>query len=91
MTFDKNLAYRFLEKKRKEAYEARENAGYGGRMDDGGCSALLRTCEAFQSGLNAVWPDFWLGEIEAFVKEEKRLADPDYIEYLRLQKKFNNV
>lgn len=71
----------------KAAHRAREDAGYGGRHDDGGASRSLERLK------------FWLDGIEytktgktvvykTIATDFERATDPDYQTYLRLQEKF---
>jgi hypothetical protein len=62
------------------AKTAREDAGYGGRMDDGGASILEAQVKFFQHGLACRLPPEW--------EQYKKLLDPEYTEYLRLKRKF---
>lgn len=62
------------------AKSARDDAGYGGRMDDGGAHVLESQVKFFQYGLSCSLPPEW--------DQYKKLLDPEYTEYLRLKRKF---
>ena len=62
------------------AADARESAGYGGRMDDGGASRLEDQVKFYNYGRNGIVPPEW----ETYKKE----LDPEYQRYLELKKKF---
>ena len=63
-----------------DAHTKREDAGYGGRMDDGGASRLEDQIKFFQYGLSCSFPPEWEGY--------RKQLDPEYIEFLRLKRKF---
>lgn len=63
-----------------DASSKRNDAGYGGRMDDGGASRLEDQVKFFQYGLACKLPTEWEGY--------KKLLDPEYVEYVRLKRKF---
>jgi hypothetical protein len=74
-TFDK-----VIELVLKDAIDKRNDAGYGGRMDDGGASRLEDQVKFFQYGLSCRLPTEW----ESYRKQ----LDPEYLEYIRLKRKF---
>ena len=67
-----------------DAEKRRNDAGYAGRMDDGGASALKEQVEYYLAGMNGEIPENW----QKYVKEIKILSDPEYRDYLRLKEKF---
>jgi len=67
-----------------EARKVREDAGYGGRMDDGGASKLEDQVNYYRYGMTRTLPPDW----GTFAEQVEREEDPEYAEYLRLQKKF---
>jgi hypothetical protein len=67
-----------------EANSRRLDAGYGGRMDDGGASALETQVAYFNYGRTDTLPPEWI----KFEKQAIAEADPDYKKYLELKKKF---
>lgn len=79
--FDKVIA-RIL----AEAQSAETNAGMGGRYDDGGASRLKDQVKFFKYGLICQMPPEWKEHADQITKEE----DPEYTEYIRLQKKFKD-
>jgi NADH:ubiquinone oxidoreductase subunit len=68
----------------KDAQDKRSNASYGGRWDDGGAGSLETQVLFFQYGLAQTVPPEWNAYEEQYEKE----IDPEYREYLRLQRKF---
>lgn len=64
----------------KDAENKRLDAGYGGHMHDGGASQIEAEVKFYQYGLAGRIPPEW-------EKYEKQL-DPEWVEYLRLKKKF---
>lgn len=64
----------------KDADQRAEDAGFGGRMDDGGASRLRDQVAFYKAGMNNILPNEWL-------KYEEKL-DPEYSEYIRLKNKF---
>lgn len=64
----------------KDAESKKLDAGYSGRWDDGGGGRLEEQVKFFQYGLRGQVPPEW--------KEYEKLLDPEYIEYLRLKRKF---
>jgi hypothetical protein len=85
---DKSLVDAFLAHKMEKAETARNDAAYGGRWDDGGYASTKEKIEIFRAGFNGYWPFVWSNEVDLFEQEMKNAADPEYQEYLRLQKKF---
>ncbi len=69
---------------KKEAQNRRDNAGYAGRWDDGGASALEREVEAYQAGMAGTVPPAWQTIIAKRVQEQ----DAEYKTYVRLANKF---
>lgn len=63
-----------------DANTRKENAGYDGRWDDGGGGRLEEQVKFYQYGLQATIPPEW--------EQYKKLLDPEYLEYLRLKRKF---
>ena len=64
----------------KDADKKAEDAGYSGRMDDGGASRLRDQVKFYQLGMNDQIPNDW----KKYVKE----TDPEFSEYIRLKNKF---
>lgn len=64
----------------KAAAQAREDAGYGGRHDDGGASRLEDQVKFYNYGRAGAIPAEW--------KPYAKHLDPDYQKYLELKKKF---
>lgn len=69
---------------RREGETMRENAGYGGRMDDGGGGTLIAQAEAFLAGLDRRLPASW----QRYAAQATTEADPEYATYRRLRAKF---
>jgi hypothetical protein len=86
MKIDKISIAFALTKYRSAAREEARNAALGGRMDDGGCHRMLEVVQAFEDGMNQEVPEF----LKGYVKEAQNQADPEYQEFLRLRKKFDN-
>jgi hypothetical protein len=68
-----------------DAANKRMDAGYSGGWDDGGASRLEEQAKFFAYGLNRVMPPEW----NQFIKQYETSIDPEYQEFLRLQKKFS--
>lgn len=62
------------------AKKAREDAGYGGRHDDGGEGRMKDQVKFYNYGREGIIPPEW--------KEHEIKLDPEYAEYQRLQQKF---
>ena len=61
------------------------DAGYSGEMGDRGASRLRELVEVYRHGLNRTIPKF----LKPYLEEATRVVDPEYAEYQRLKKKFN--
>lgn len=71
----------------KAAHQAREDAGYGGRHDDGGAGQKLNCLKYWLDGIEYAKT----GKTEVYktiATDFERSTDPDYQTYLRLQEKF---
>lgn len=71
----------------KAAHQAREDAGYGGRHDDGGASQKLERLGCWLDGIKYAKT----GKTEVYktiVTDFERSIDPEYETWLRLQEKF---
>lgn len=88
MKVEKPYIDQFLADLLMSAEEIRISAAYGGRMDDGGASALVSQVSIFQSGLQGVIPQEWQNSYSKFVKDAKNKEDSEFTEYQRLKKKF---
>lgn len=64
----------------KDADNKAEDAGFGGRMDDGGASSLREQVAFYKAGMNNIIPKEWL--------KYEEILDPEYSEYIRLKNKF---
>jgi len=76
-----------------DAAARRENAGYGGRQDDGGCRDLLNQVKAYEQGRAGIFPDFLMpyrDKADNAVKESEARLDPEYAEFQRLKRKFGH-
>ena len=62
------------------ADKAGKDAGYGGRMDDGGAARLREQVKFYEYGASGVVPTDW--------KRFEEQLDPDWGEYQRLRIKF---
>ena len=61
----------------------RDNAAYGGAHHDGGSGALESTWNSYIAGYRKqAFP------ISTFHKDFEKQIDPEYVEYIRLKKKF---
>ena len=68
----------------KSAQNLSRDAAYGGRWDDGGSSRMIDQFKTWKRGyLGKVLP-----ENAKILKDAKREADPEYAEFLRLKKRF---
>jgi hypothetical protein len=67
-----------------DANKRREDAGYGGRVDDGGASLLETGVYFYKLGMEKRLPEEW----ESYFQQATNEADPEYAEYTRLKKKF---
>lgn len=70
----------------EDATKKADDAGYGGRWDDGGASTLREQVEFYRCGMKGEIPTEW----REYVKKIKKISDPEYAEYLRLKEKFKN-
>lgn len=70
----------------KDAHNKEEDAGFGGRHDDGGASVMRSQVEFYRAGLNNSIPKEW----NKYVKEYMTMTDPEFSEYIRLKQKFEN-
>lgn len=68
----------------REAESRRESAAYGGRRDDGGASLLEAQVKWYEYGRQGVMPPEWKEHAREVVNEN----DPEWADYLRLRKKF---
>jgi hypothetical protein len=71
----------------RSAAEARDDAGYGGRMDDGGASNMEERLKYWLDGIKFAST----GNTEVYSSIAKRLdkeTDPEYKDYKRLKEKF---
>ena len=69
------------------AQNARDDAGYGGRMDDGGASAMEQRLDAWLDGI--AFAQTGRTKLYSNILEQARKEnDPEYQEYLRLKEKF---
>ncbi len=73
-----------VEEIKRSAEQRRINAAYAGSWGDNGASELLQQLEIFQAGLERRWPKSW----EGIVLAVKRTLDPEWVEFMRLKKKF---
>lgn len=77
-----------IEKAVKEsARQAREDAGYGGRHDDGGASHKMQLLEYWLDGISYAGT----GKTKVYASLLKTLEkeqDPEYAEFKRLKEKF---
>lgn len=64
----------------KDAENKKLDAGYSGRWDDGGANRLEEQVKFFKLGMAGTLPPDW--------DKYKRELDPEYVEYLRLKRKF---
>lgn len=64
----------------KNAKRCEEDAGFGGRMDDGGAQRLRDQVKFFMYGYEMITPPEW--------KSYQVQLDPEYEKYLELKKKF---
>lgn len=68
----------------KVAQNRRDDAGYSGAYHDGGARDLEEKIKAWHAGIEGVVPDC----LQTIWSDHQRSMDPEYQEYLRLQKKF---
>lgn len=70
----------------KDAHNKAEDAGFGGRHDDGGASVMKSQVEFYLAGVNRQIPKEW----NKYVQQYKTMTDPEFSEYVRLKQKFEN-
>jgi hypothetical protein len=80
----KELIERIFELIQKDADKRREDAGYAGARDDGGASRLEEKVKYYKFGMTGHIPTEW----EKYAEQARAEVDPEYAEYLRLEKKF---
>jgi hypothetical protein len=61
-----------------------DDAGFSGAMNDGGQRALENEIFAYKCGQEGTIPLNWM----EYIRDFKRLNDPEYTKYLELKKKF---
>lgn len=66
------------------ADEKRDTAGHNGAHHDGGAEALMSQVDAYEAGMRNRIPSRWSTYVKDFVQSK----DSEYIDYLRLKKKF---
>lgn len=81
-----DLYLAIAEKAKQDAERMKNDAGFGGRMDDGGAKRLTEIVDAWVSGLNSKVPE----ELQRYQEIVQREADPDWDEYQRLKRKFGD-
>jgi hypothetical protein len=69
----------------KQAESNRNDAGHGGRHDDGGASMMEANVRFYECGQQGKIPSEW----KEHAATVTNAADPDYPEYLRLKAKFD--
>ena len=74
----------FVDFVRKVAAQKRMDAAYGGFHSDHGASELETRLECWVNGIDGAIPKV----LQSYYDEFQRDQDPEYKEYLRLQKKF---
>ena len=79
----------------KKAHEAENDAGYGGRHDDGGAGYMRNEIRTYVMALNKEIPSEWKTYLEEFTFKNKLEKDPEYrdeyAEFLRLSSKFKEA
>lgn len=80
-----NYIYKVISKVKERADRYGEEAAYGGRFDDGGKSRIEEQIRFYKLGMEGEIPEEWEKEYKGVLKE----SDPEYLEYLRLKRKFN--
>ena len=61
------------------------DASYSGEMGDRGASRMRELVMVYRHGMSRTVPAF----LKPYLEEAVRIADPEYAEYQRLKKKFN--
>jgi hypothetical protein len=74
----------FIDFLKKKADKLEMDAGYSGSMNDFGARALREQIECWLAGQKGEVPALW----NEFLKSYSRETDPEYADYLRLQRKF---
>lgn len=69
------------------AHNVRRDAGYGGRMDDGGAANMEERLKYWLDGINFAETGHTIVYQSTLQRIEKE-ADPEYVEFKRLQEKF---
>ena len=76
----RELLDKLMQKVLEDAADRRVGAGQSGSFGDGGATTLEEQVKFFRYGLSASVPQEW--------EPYKKQLDPEYIEYLRLKRKF---
>lgn len=80
----KQLINRVIELVLDDAKSRREEAGFGGRWDDGGARSLEDQVKLYRYGQQNALPPEW----KQYAEQAQRQVDPEYAEYVRLKGKF---
>ena len=75
---------KLVAKIKEDAERNKEIAGMSGAHHDGGYGVTMKTVNAFLSGRAGEIPEEWL----SYARELDKELDPEYAEYMRLKKKF---
>ena len=70
----------------KDAFTKAEDAAYSGAMQDGGSSSLKEHVYFYDCGATNTFPKEWKHYTEQYLK----INNPEYKEYVRLKRKFEN-
>ena len=84
MTYPKPLIGKVLAAVLEDATRRENDAGFGGGFHDGGASRLRDMVNAYVCGMEGIFPVGW----ETYLDQAKKESDPDWVEYRRLKKKF---
>ena len=78
---------KFLKYLADEAKAEKRNAEFSGSWGDGGCNSTMTSIMIYRAGQKGTIPDAWKKDYIEFNK----INDPDFAEYVRLNKKFGNL
>lgn len=80
---DQNIS-RAMELLEADAKQRQEDAGYAGEYGDRGAGQTRELLRAYQAGRGGHIPTF----LEPFLKKAVNESNPDYLQYLRLRRQF---
>jgi hypothetical protein len=80
---------------RADAHDRNYNAGMSGSMHDGGAREINQLADAIEFGKNGITSNdilkSYIVKARAELQKAEAMKDPDWAQYVRLRKKFQNV